>query len=44
MPALVQHMGVDHRGIYILVIHEFLNCSNIVAILKQVRGKGVPEE
>jgi hypothetical protein len=43
MTAFVQDMGVDHRRFYIAMAQEFLNGTNIIAGLKQMRGKGVTE-
>jgi len=40
--APVQHMGIDHGGSYVLVPEELLDCSNVIAVLKQVCCEGVP--
>jgi hypothetical protein len=36
-------MGVDHRGFDVCVAEQFLNGSNIVAILEHMRGIRVTE-
>ena len=36
-------MGVDHRRLHVLVPKQFLNGPNIVAVLEQVRRKGVAQ-
>ena len=36
-------MGVDHRGFDVCVAEQFLNGSNIVAVLEHMRGKRVME-
>jgi len=36
-------MGVDHRGLDILVTEEFLDCPDIVAIFEEVGGEAVAE-
>ena len=36
-------MGVDHGGAHILVAEKLLDCSDVIAILKQVGRKGVAE-
>jgi hypothetical protein len=41
--SLVQHVGVDHGCLHILVSQEFLQCSNIVTILQEVSRKGMTE-
>ena len=33
-PAAVQHMRVDHRGLDVLVPQEFLDGSDVVAVLQ----------
>ena|SRR6266511_3736896 len=35
----IEYMGIDHRCFHILVAEQILNCTDIVAILKQMRGK-----
>jgi len=39
--ALIQHMGVDHGGLYILVPEQFLHGSGIVAVSDQAKGIGM---
>jgi hypothetical protein len=39
--TLIQHMGIDHCGLYILVPEQFLYESNIVADLDQTSCKGM---
>jgi len=41
--AFVQDMGVDHRRADVFVAKKLLNGTNIIAGLKQMRGKGVTE-
>ena len=36
-------MRVDHRGLHAAVAEQFLNRADVVARLKQMRGKGVPK-
>lgn len=38
--STVEHMGVDHGGAHILTAQQFLDDTDIVASLQQVRGKG----
>lgn len=38
-PALVQHMGVDHRGRNVGVAEKLLHCADVVAAFEQVSGK-----
>ena len=35
----MQDMGVDHGSFEVLVPEQFLNGSDIIAVLKQMRGK-----
>ncbi len=42
-PAAVQDVGVDHGRPPILMPQEFLICPDVVAVLQEVSGKGVPE-
>jgi hypothetical protein len=42
-PAFIEDMSIDHRSFDILVPQQFLDSANIVAILKQVRGKAMPK-
>ena len=39
----VQNMCVDHGRPHIAMAEEFLNRSDVVPVLEQVGGKGVPE-
>ena len=41
--AFVEHMSVDHGGLYIFVPKQFLDGADIVAILEQVSGERVSE-
>src|SRR5882724_9770436 len=41
--AAIQHMGIDHRRVDILMPQKFLDSANIVASFEQVRGKRMPE-
>lgn len=36
-------MSVDHRCLYVLVSEQFLNSTDIIAILKEVSSKRVAE-
>ena len=38
-PRDLQHMGVNHRGLYVRVAEQFLHATNVVAGLQQVRGE-----
>jgi hypothetical protein len=38
----VEDMGIDHRGLYILLTEKFLDGPNVVTAFEQVRGEGVP--
>ena len=38
--STVEHMGVDHGGAHILMAQQFLDHTDILAALQQVRGKG----
>ena len=40
-PAAIQNMRVNHRRLDIFVTKQFLYGSDIVAILKQMRGEGM---
>jgi len=37
----VENMGVDHGRLHIAVAQEFLHCSDVIATLEQVSGKGM---
>ena len=39
----VEDMGVNHSGGYVLVSEKLLHCTDVVATLKKMRGKTVPE-
>ncbi len=41
--ATLKDMGVDHGGTHVFVAEEFLNSSNIVTILQQMRGEAVAQ-
>ena len=36
-------MGIDHGGFDVFVAKQFLNSTNVVAILQEMGGKGVAE-
>jgi hypothetical protein len=36
-------MGINHRGFDIFVAEEFLDGADVVAVLQEVSGKGVPK-
>src|ERR1700726_1391297 len=40
-PRLIQDVGIDHGGRYVLVPEKFLNGANIIAVLKQMRREGM---
>lgn len=39
----VENMGVNHRRLHVLMTEQFLKRADIVAILKQMSSKGMPE-
>ena len=39
----VQHVGVDHRRVDMLVAEELLDCPDVVTVLDQVGREGVAE-
>ncbi len=39
----VEDVGVDHGCLHILVAEQFLDCADVVTVLKQMCGKGVPK-
>ena len=41
--AAVQYVRVDHRRLDILVSQEFLNCSDVVAVLQLMGRKRMPK-
>jgi len=41
--ATVEHMGIDHGGPYVAVAEELLDRADVLPLLQQVGGKGVPE-
>ena len=41
--AAIEDVGVNHRRFHVLVAKEFLHRADIVAILQQMRSKGVAE-
>ncbi len=43
MASFVQYMGVTHGRADVFVPEEFLDSADIVARLKQMHGKGMPE-
>ena len=43
LPALVQDMGVPHRGRHVLLAEQFLYGPDVGAVFQQVRCERVPE-
>ena len=43
-PASVQDMRVDHSRRNVAVPQEFLNGTDVVAVLQEMRGEGVVED
>jgi hypothetical protein len=41
--ALVEHVGVAHRGAHILMTEQFLDSADAVARFQQMRSKAVPK-
>jgi hypothetical protein len=41
--STVEHMVIDHRGSDVVVPQEFLHGANVVAVLEQMGGEGVPK-
>ena len=41
--AALEDMGIDHSGFNVFVAEQFLHSSDIVAILEEVGGEGMPE-
>ena len=39
----VQHVRVDHRRPDVAMSQELLDCPDVVAVLEEMRGEGVPE-
>lgn len=42
-PAVVEDLGVDHRGLHAAVSEQLLNGADVVATGQQLRGEGVAE-
>lgn len=43
LSASIEHMRIDHRRADVFVPEQLLNRPDVVAILKQMGGKGMPE-
>jgi len=41
--APVEDVGIDHRGADVLVAEQLLDGADVVALLQQVGGEGVPQ-
>ncbi len=41
--AALEDVGIDHCGFDVFVAEEFLNGANVVVVLEEVGGKGMPE-
>ncbi len=41
--ATIQYVRVDHRGLDVLVTQKFLDGSNVVTVLQQMRRKRMPK-
>ena len=41
--AALEDVGVDHGGFYILVSEQFLYGADVVSVLEEVGGEGVPK-
>ena len=41
--ASVEHMGVDHGGVYISVPHQLLDRADVLSTLQQMGSEGVTE-
>ena len=41
--AALEDVGVDHGGFYVFVSEKFLDGANIVSVLEEVGGEGVPK-
>jgi hypothetical protein len=41
--APVQDMGIDHGCSNVLMPEQFLNCTNVIAALQQMRGEAVAQ-
>ena len=37
--STVQHVGVDHGGLYVSMSKQFLNRADIVAVFEQMSGE-----
>jgi hypothetical protein len=37
----IEDVGIHHRGAYIPVSEQLLNCPDVVAVFEQVRGEGM---
>lgn len=43
LAAALEDMGVEHRGVHVLVAEEFLDGADVVASRQEVGGEGVAE-
>ena len=43
LPAMVQHVGVDHRRLYIPMPEEFLNGADVISTLQELSSEGMTE-
>lgn len=42
-PAPIQHMSINHCGFDVFVAEQFLDGSDVIAVLKQVGGERMPQ-
>jgi hypothetical protein len=40
----IQHMRVEHAGLYIFVAQQLLNRPDVIAVSQEMCGKRMPEE
>ena len=37
----VEDMGIDHRRLHVAMAQKFLNISDVISVLKQMRSEGM---
>ena len=39
----LKHVSIDHSGLHIFVTEQFLHSSDVIAVLEEVSGEGIPK-
>ncbi len=43
LPSSIQDVSVNHSRSDIIVTQKFLDCPDVITVLQEMRGKGMPE-